>query len=78
MLNYFVENTEKLDLILIIANNFHTKGITKKQEFLNILKQIKVLETLQQQINSASDVKSILIYKTTKLQNKKKNNLKKN
>ena len=61
----------------MIANIFHTKGITKKQEFLNILKQIKVLETLQQQINSASDVKSNLIYETTKLQDKKKNNLKK-
>ena len=36
-----LENSEKLDLILIIANIFHTKGIIKKQEFLNILKQIK-------------------------------------
>jgi hypothetical protein len=51
----------------MMANILHTKGITKKQEFLNILKQIKVLEIFQLQINSASDVKSIIIYKTIKL-----------
>ena len=62
-----IENTEKLDLILMIANIFHTKGIIEKQEISHILKQIKVLETLQQQINTASDVKSNLIYETTKL-----------
>ena len=69
-------NTEKLDLILMIANIFHTKGISEKQEISHILKQIKVLETLQQQINIATDVKSNLIYETTKLQDEE-NNLKK-
>ena len=69
-------NTEKLDLILMIANIFHTKGISEKQEISHILKQIKDLETLQQQINTATDVKSNLIYETTKLQDKE-NNLKK-
>ena len=63
-------NAEKLDLILMIANIFHTKGISEKQEISYILKQIKVLETLQQQINIATDVKSNLIYETIKLQDK--------
>jgi len=40
------------------------------------LKQIKDLETLQQQINIATDLKSNLIYETTQLQDEK-NNLKK-
>ena len=69
-------NTEKMDLILMIANIFHTKGIIEKQEISHILKQIKDLETLQQQINIATDVKSNLIYETTKLQDEE-NNLKK-
>ena len=71
------ENAEKLDLILMITNIFHTKGIIEKHEISHILKQIKVLETLQQQINTAIDVKSNLVYETTKLQDKE-NNLKKN
>ncbi len=70
-------NAEKLDLILMIANIFHTKGISEKQEISYILKQIKVLETLQQQINIATDVKSNLIYETIKLQDKE-DDLKKN
>ena len=69
-------NAEKLDLILMIANIFHTKGIIEKHEISHILKQIKDLETLQQQINTATDVKYNLIYETTKLQDKE-NNLKK-
>ena len=69
-------NTEKMDLILMIANIFHTKGISEKQEISHILKQIKDLETLQQQINIATDVKSNLIDETTKLQDEE-NNLKK-
>ena len=60
----------------MIANILHTKGISEKHEILYILKQIKDLETLQQQINTASDVKSNLVYETTKLQDKE-NNLKK-
>ena len=71
------ENVEKLDLILMIANIFHTKGIIEKHEISHILKQVKDLETLQKQINTATNVKSILIYETTKLQDKE-NNLKKN
>ena len=70
-------NTEKLDLILMIANIFHTKGTSEKQEISHILEQIKDLETLQQQINIATDVKSNLIDETTKLQDEE-NNLKKN
>ena len=35
------ENAEKLDLILMIANIFHTKGIIEKHEISHILKQIK-------------------------------------
>ena len=70
------ENTEKLDLILMIANIFHTKGISEKHEILHILKQIKDLETLQQQINTATGVKSNLVYETTQIQDKE-NNLKK-
>ena len=70
-------NAEKLDLILMIANIFHTKGIIEKHEISHILKQIKDLETLQQQINTATDVKYNLIYETNKLQDKE-NNLKKN
>ena len=69
-------NAEKLDLILMIANIFHTKGIIEKHEISHILKQIKDLETLQQQINTATDVKYNLIYETNKLQDKE-NNLKK-
>ena len=41
------------------------------------MNQIKALETLQQQINTATDVKSKLIYETIKLQDKE-NILKKN
>ena len=67
---YLVEKMqkEKLDLILMIANIFHTKGIIEKHEISNILKQIKVLENLQQQINAAIDVKSNLVYQTAQLQ----------
>ena len=54
----------------MIANIFHTKCIIEKHEISNILKQIKVLETLQQQINTAIDVKSNLVYETTQLQDK--------
>ena len=60
----------------MIANIFHTKGIMEKHEISHILKQIKVLENLQQQINSAIDVKSNLVYQTAQLQDKE-NNLKK-
>jgi ATP-dependent Lon protease len=69
-------NTEKMDLILMLANIFHIKGISEKQEISHILKQIKDLETLQQQINIATDLKSNLIYETTQLQDEE-NNLKK-
>ena len=70
------ENTEKLNLILLIANILHTKGISEKHEILHILKQIKELETLQQQINTATGVKSNLVYETTQFQDKE-NKLKK-
>ena len=77
LLHYLVrENTEKLDLILLIANILHTKGISEKHEILHILKQVKDLETLQQQINTATGVKSNVVYETFQLQDKE-NNLKK-
>ena len=68
-----VENTERLELLLMIANIFHTKGVIEKHEISHILKQIKDLETLQQQINTATDVKYNLIYETNKLQDKENN-----
>ena len=60
----------------MIANILHTKGISEKHEILYILKQIKDLETLQQQINTTTGIKSNLVYETTQLQDKE-NNLKK-
>ena len=57
----------------MIANILHTKGISEKHEILHILKQIKNLETLQQQINIATGVKSNLVYETTQLQDKENN-----
>jgi hypothetical protein len=72
-----LENTEKLDILLMIINIFHTKGISEKHEFLNILKHIKELETLQKEIKNAIDLKINLIYETIKLK-AKENNLKKN
>jgi hypothetical protein len=70
------ENTEKLDLILLIANILHKKGISEKHEISHILKSIKDLENLQQQMNTATGIKSNLVYETTQLEDKK-NNLKK-
>jgi hypothetical protein len=70
-----LENTERLDLILLIDNVLHTKGISEKHEILHILKQIKELETLHQQINTATGIKSNIVNETTQLQDKK-NNLK--
>jgi hypothetical protein len=64
-----------LDLILLIDNVLHTKGIGEKHEILHILKQIKELETLHQQINTATGIKSNIVNETTQLQDKK-NNLK--
>jgi len=61
----------------MMANILHTKGITKKQEFLNILKQIKVLEIFQLQINSASDVILFLFIKLLNFKIRNNNNLKK-
>jgi hypothetical protein len=72
-----IENREKLDLILLIANILHRKGISEKDEILHVLKQIKNIETLHQQINTATGVKSNLVYETTQLQDQE-NNLKKN
>ena len=60
----------------MIANILHKKGISEKHEISHILKSIKDLENLQQQINTATGVKSNLVYETTQLEDKE-NNLKK-
>ena len=73
LLHYLLYKIEKIGFNILIPNFLHTKGISEKHEILHILKQIKNLETLQQQINIATGVKSNLVYETTQLQDKENN-----